>query len=70
MSLILVDSSVWIDYFRGSNHIKIHDFENLIDNNQICINDLILSELIPSLHLYTIDKHFVLMKKFHKFLLF
>lgn len=50
MSPVLVDSSVWIEYFRGSKNIRTVDFENLIDNNNVCINDLILSELIPSLN--------------------
>jgi predicted nucleic acid-binding protein len=49
MSLFLVDSSVWIDYFRGSDNIDISFFDDLIDNNQICTNNLILSELIPFL---------------------
>jgi len=128
MSLVLVDSSVWIDYFRGSKNIRIDDFENLVDNNQICVNDLILSELIPALDhrkeseiidilqsvrkiplkidwteiiafqtvnlkkgvnnigipdliilqnaiqnnlsIYTIDKHFAAMNRYHKFLLY
>jgi len=44
---VIIDSSVWIDYFRnGSNHEKI-DF--LIDENIVVTNDLILSELIPFL---------------------
>jgi predicted nucleic acid-binding protein len=51
MSLVLVDSSVWIDYFRGSKIIKINEFEEFVDNNQICINDLILTELLPNLYL-------------------
>ena len=50
MSFVLVDSSVWIDYFRGSKSIKINQLEDLIDNNQICVNDLILSEILPSLY--------------------
>ena len=49
MNKILIDSSVWIEYFRGSNVINSDIINNFIDNNQICINDLILSELIPSL---------------------
>ena len=49
MSQVLVDSSVWIEYFRGSKKIDKERFNSLIDNNQICINELILSELIPSL---------------------
>ncbi len=44
---ILVDSSVWIDYFRsGKNSQKMDDF---IEQNLICTNDLILAELIPFL---------------------
>ena len=47
MNQILVDSSVWIAFFRGSLHRD--GIFNLIDANQICTNDLILSEIIPSL---------------------
>ena len=44
---ILVDSSVWIDYFRsGINSGKL---DRYIDQNLICINDLILAELVPFL---------------------
>jgi len=44
---VLVDSSIWIDYFRtgrSSSHMDI-----LIDENLIVTNDLILAELIPFL---------------------
>ena len=44
---ILVDSSVWIDYFRSGKNSEILD--RYIDQNVICINDLILSELVPFL---------------------
>ena len=44
---VLVDTSVWIDYFRSGNSTKKLDF--LIDENLIVINDLILAELVPSL---------------------
>jgi predicted nucleic acid-binding protein len=49
MSFVLVDSSVWIDYFRNGKNVNIPYFEDIIDNNQICINDLILAELLPFL---------------------
>jgi len=49
MSRVLVDSSIWIEYFRGSKSIDVSTFNELLDNNQLCINDLILSELLPSL---------------------
>jgi predicted nucleic acid-binding protein len=46
---VLVDSSVWILYFRGSDK-RINDRLNeLIDNNQLCTNNLILSEMLPVL---------------------
>jgi hypothetical protein len=44
---ILVDSSVWIDYFRNGDNSPDLDF--LIDENQIVLNDMILAELIPFL---------------------
>ena len=47
MSQVLVDSSVWIAFFRGS--IPQESLFELIDANQICINDLVLSEIVPSL---------------------
>ena len=44
---VLVDTSVWIEYFRkGINSEKL-DF--LIDENLLVINDLILAELVPFL---------------------
>jgi hypothetical protein len=42
MTKILVDSSVWIDYFNGNNP-KSDILSDLIDSNAICINDLILA---------------------------
>ena len=44
---VLVDTSVWIDYFRGSDNSK--DLDILIDENLIVTNDVILAELIPYL---------------------
>ncbi|MBT3273228.1 MAG: PIN domain-containing protein [Spirochaetales bacterium] len=48
MKRILVDSSVWISYFRDETaHSKL---DELIQNSQICTNDLILAELLPFLY--------------------
>ena len=46
---VLVDSSVWVDYFRGGGNSDKLDF--LIDENILVINDLILAELIPFLRI-------------------
>ena len=44
---VLVDTSIWIEYFRTGNNSEKLDF--LIDENLIVINDLILAELTPPL---------------------
>lgn len=49
MKNVLVDSSVWIEYFRGKKEVS--ELDELIDRNQLCINNLILSELIPFLRI-------------------
>jgi len=44
---VLVDTSVWIDYFRDANNSP--ELDALISENLIVTNDLILAELIPFL---------------------
>ena len=46
--MVLVDSSVWIEYFKG-NKIAL-PVNYLIDTNNLCINEIILAELIPSIN--------------------
>ena len=54
---ILVDSSIWVAYFRSGSNSK--QLELYIDQNLICTNDLILAELVPFLK---IKKQFRVMK--------
>ncbi|MEQ9467145.1 MAG: PIN domain-containing protein [Ekhidna sp.] len=44
---ILVDSSVWIDYFRNGND----QLAQLIEEDLVSTNEIILSELIPALQI-------------------
>jgi len=44
---VLVDTSVWVAYFRHGNDLEQLDF--LIDENLVVTNDLILAELIAFL---------------------
>ncbi len=44
---VLVDTSIWIEYFRKGNDFEKLDF--LIDENLVVTNDLILAELVPFL---------------------
>jgi predicted nucleic acid-binding protein len=46
---VLVDSSVWIEYFRCHNDLGKLDV--LIENNLVVVNELILAEIIPFLQL-------------------
>jgi predicted nucleic acid-binding protein len=43
----IIDSSAWIEYFKGN---RIYSFiTDLIYTNAICTNDIILTELLPSI---------------------
>ena len=47
--MVLVDSSVWIDYFRsGKNSVFL---DECIEEDILAINDLILTELVPFLRI-------------------
>lgn len=44
---MLVDTSIWIDYFKSGDKSEKLDF--LIDENLVVTNELILTELLPPL---------------------
>jgi predicted nucleic acid-binding protein len=44
--LILVDSSVWIDYFKGTNTPQTEKLDSLLDHELLAIGDLILTEVL------------------------
>ena len=43
----LIDSSAWIEYFKGNKYFSFID--DLINSNSVCINEMVLSELLPSI---------------------
>jgi predicted nucleic acid-binding protein len=47
--LILVDSSVWIDYFRGSVTKQTEKLDRLLGSEPLAIGDLILTEVLQGL---------------------
>ena len=55
--MILVDSSVWIDYFNGSKTQQTDWLDSSLGNTPIIIGDLILTEV---LHGFQSDKDFIL----------
>jgi predicted nucleic acid-binding protein len=44
--LILVDSSVWIDYFRGTVNAQTAKLDELLGQEVLAIGDLILTEVL------------------------
>ncbi len=44
--MILVDSSVWIDYFRGTLTPETGLLDTLLENEPVFIGDLILTEVL------------------------
>ncbi len=61
---VLVDSSVWIDYFRGRKNAA--SLDELISEDLICVNDLILAELVPFLRIQKQDDLIQLLKNVYK----
>ena len=61
---VLVDTSVWIDYFRGGDNTR--DLSDLIDENLIVTNDIILAELIPYLKIKKQNKVIKLLHEINK----
>ena len=46
---VLVDTSVWIDYFKSGENSQALD--ELLEQNSVVTNDVILTELVPFLKL-------------------
>ena len=44
--MILVDSSVWIDYFNGRTTAAVERLDQLLSVEQVAIGDLILTEVL------------------------
>jgi hypothetical protein len=44
--VILVDSSVWIDYFRGTATPQVEKLDSLLGNTPIATGDLMLTEVL------------------------
>ena len=44
--MILVDSSVWIDYFRGAQNPQTEKLDGLLSSEPVAVGDLILTEVL------------------------
>ena len=53
--MILVDSSVWIDYFKGTVNKQTDILDSALGTRSLCIGDLILTEVLQG---FRLDKDF------------
>jgi len=53
--MIVVDSSVWIDFFTGNNTTEVEKLDSLLGEELIAIGDLILAEVLQG---FRMDKDF------------
>jgi predicted nucleic acid-binding protein len=58
--MILVDSSVWIDYFRGTATPQTDKLDSLLGVEPLAVGDLILIEVLQG---FTTDRDFRLARK-------
>jgi predicted nucleic acid-binding protein len=58
---VLVDSSVWIEYFRNAEQSDV--LEMLIEENLVVTNELILAELIPALQMRKLSELATLLRE-------
>ncbi len=48
--MILIDTSIWIDFFRGANSIYKKTLHNLIlQDRDICLTDIIMTEILQGI---------------------
>lgn len=58
--MILVDSSVWIDFFRGAKTAQVELLDSLLDRERLAVGDLILTEVLQG---FQDDREFDLARK-------
>lgn len=49
--MIMVDSSVWIDYFKGTINKQTDFLDSALGTQSLCIGDLILTEVLQGFRL-------------------
>ena len=44
--MILIDSSVWIDYFRGAATVQTEKLDSLLTTERLAVGDLVVAEVL------------------------
>lgn len=58
--MILVDTSVWIDYFNGAENIQTESLDRILSEQSVLLGDIILTEILQG---FDSDKEFRLAKQ-------
>lgn len=58
--MILVDTSVWIDYFNGINNRQTENLDQILSEQSVLVGDIILAEILQG---FDSDKEFRLAKE-------
>lgn len=59
--MLLVDTSVWVDYFNGRPSAKVDLLDGLVGREEILTGDLILAEVLQG---FRVDRDFRLASRF------
>jgi len=63
-SYILIDSSVWIDFFKGNE--KVAFVSDILLEGLACTNEVVLTELLPSMRIKKEENLIKLMRQVRK----
>jgi predicted nucleic acid-binding protein len=64
-SYVLIDSSIWIDFFKGNE--KVAFVSNILLADLACTNEVVLTELLPSMRIKKEENLIKLMRQVRKF---
>ena len=63
--MLVVDSTVWVDYFNGNENPLTDYLDKIVDNQLILVGDLILAEVLQGFRMDSdFEKAYRKMKKF------
>jgi len=47
--MVVIDTSAWIEYFNDTGHKVVRDIEYALDNDIVCLGDLIYCEILQGI---------------------
>ncbi len=47
--MVVIDTSAWIEYFNDTGHKVLKDIDYVLDNDMVCLGDLIYCEILQGI---------------------